>query len=233
LVFDFFTSQLSAALKTKHDMEDAASYVLFHPSAQGQNQEIYEPYPQLSEFKRPRDSSETELPWVILTNRYILTFIHQQPHVIDVVALHQYKLEKQISQLVLPLASRPLLVPIRYSLPLKLQNHKEHLEQGLKQLGVGLEWIGEHEVQIRSIPLCMPYLDLRLFLDSVAECGVVQQSTLMELMSRSQLFDPRLLSLEEKIDLNELLLHIYQEGHQQPGLFKALTNEACRKLVGA
>ncbi|KTC82144.1 DNA mismatch repair protein MutL [Legionella cherrii] len=233
LVFDFFTSQLSAALKSKHDIEDAASYVLFEPSAQGQNQEVYEPYPKLTEFNRTPDTSETELPWVVLTNRYILTFIHQQPHVIDVVALHQYKLEKQISQLVLPLASRPLLVPIRYSLPLKLQNHKEHLEQGLKLLGVGLEWIGEHEVQIRSIPLCMPYLDLRLFLDSVAECGVVQQSTLMELMSRSQVFDPRLLSLEEKMDLNELLLRTYKEGNQQPGLFRVLTNEVCSKLVGA
>lgn len=233
LVFDFFTSQLLAALTSQNAPQEEVSYALYTQPSQEQTPEIYEPYPKLTGISRSIYHSKTELSWVVLNSRYILTVIQQQPYVVDVVALHQYRLQQQISQLIFPLASRPLLVPIRYVLPAKLQSSAVEWELCLKQLGMSLEWAGEHEVFIRSIPLCMPYLDLRLFLDSIVECDVMHQSTLLELMNRTQEFDPRLLSLEEKMELNELLLAIYEEGNQQPGLFKELTHEDCRKLVDA
>lgn len=231
LVFDFFTSQLTAALKSKNEFNEEASYALFEQPSREQEQAIYEPYPKLDASSKSVYNSETELFWVILNNRHILAFINQQPYVVDVVTLHQYRLQQQIFQLVLPLASRPLLVAVRYSFPLKRRSSAPELEECLKQLGMNLEWLGDNEVVIRSMPLCMPYLDLRLFLDSVAACEVVNQNTLLELMNRSQTFDPRLLSLEEKMELNELLLRLYNEENKRPGLFKVFTSEDCKNLL--
>ncbi|KTD71384.1 DNA mismatch repair endonuclease MutL [Legionella tucsonensis] len=231
LVFDFFTSQLTAALKSKNEFDEEASYALLEQPSREQEQAIYEPYPKLDASSKSVYNSEAELSWVILNNRHILAFINQQPYVVDVVTLHQYRLQQQIFQLVLPLASRPLLVAVRYSFPLKRRSSAPELEECLKQLGMNLEWLGDNEVVIRSMPLCMPYLDLRLFLDSVAACEVVNQNTLLELMNRSQTFDPRLLSLEEKMELNELFLRLYNEENKRPGLFKVLTSEDCKNLL--
>ncbi|KTD44185.1 DNA mismatch repair endonuclease MutL [Legionella parisiensis] len=231
LVFDFFKSQLTAALKSKNELNEETSYSSFEQKSHVQVQEIYEPYPKLAPSSKSVYNLETELPWIILNRRYILAFIHQQPYIVDVVTLHQYRLQEQMSQLVLPLASRPLLVAMRYSFPQKFQGSSLALEQYLKQLGMNLEWLGANEAVIRSIPLCMPHLDLRLFLDSVAACDVVNQNTLFELMNRSQIFDPRLLSLEEKRELNELFLRLYNEANKKPGLFKMLTSEDCKKLL--
>ncbi|HHF7366960.1 TPA: DNA mismatch repair endonuclease MutL [Legionella bozemanae] len=231
LVFDFFTSQLTVALKTKNESNEEISYTLFKQLRHKQAQAIYEPYPKLAVSSKSVYNLETELSWIILNSRYILVFIHQQPYVVDVVALHQYRLQEQIPQLVLPLASRPLLVAMRYSFPQKLQGSLLELEQYLKQLGVNLEWLGDNEVIIRSIPLCMPHLDLRLFLDAVAACDVVNQNTFLELMNRSQILDPRLLSLEEKMELNKLFLRLYNEENKKSGLFKVLTSDDCKNLL--
>ncbi|KTD01644.1 DNA mismatch repair endonuclease MutL [Fluoribacter gormanii] len=232
LVFDFFTSQLTAALKSKKETSEEVVYVLSEQQHQNQVQTIYEPYPKLAVPSKSIYNFETELSWVILNNKYILVFINQQPYVVDIVTLYQCRMKEQIHDLRFPLASRPLLVPIRYSFPQKHQSRSMELVQNLKALGINLDWAGDNEVLICSIPLCMPYLDLRLFLDSIAE-GDVQQQQLLELMNQSQTFDPRLLSLEEKMDLNELLLKIYKEDSKRQGLLKALTNEECKKLVDA
>ncbi len=233
LVFDFFTSQLTAALRSKDDINEEA-YALREQPSSNQAQVIYEPYPQLAtSSSKSIYNLETELPWIILNNSYILAFIHQQPYVVDIVALHQYRLLEQMPQLVFPLASRPLLVPIRYAFPQKIQSSIQEFTQHLKQVGVNLEWLRDNEVLVRSIPLCMPYLDLRLFLDSVADCDVVHQNKLLELMSRSQIFDPRLLGFEEKMALNELLLRIYKEENKRPGLVKILTIDDCKNLLQA
>jgi DNA mismatch repair protein MutL len=101
----------------------------------------------------------------------------------------------------------------------------------LSQLGIHLDLAGEHEVLIRTLPRSTPYLDLRVFLDAVAALEVVHQDKLLELMSQAQIFDPRLLSFEEKMELHQLLIKSHGQKSTQPGLFKALTVDDCRNLL--
>ncbi|MGA9315232.1 MAG: hypothetical protein WBV77_11445 [Solirubrobacteraceae bacterium] len=101
-----------------------------------------------------------EVPWVILNKSYILAFIKQQPYVVDLLALQKQVLQEHLSQLALPWASRPLLVPIRYLVTQKFKTRVPELSQNLIQLGMHLELLGENEVLIRTIPLNIPYLDL-------------------------------------------------------------------------
>lgn len=230
LVHDFFTSQLTAALRAQPQVNTEEPYVLEAAAAEPTNT-IGEPYPQLFALTPRHVAVETEAPWIILNPHYLLVFIQQQPYLVDVFALQQHLLQEQLAQQTLPLASRPLLVPIRYPLSAALKQELTELRQNLSQLGILLELSGEHEVLIRTIPLSIPYLDLRLFLDALASSERLHLDALLTLVCQAQVFDPRLLSLEEKMELNQLLIKSHGQEQHKPGLFKALTVEDCRKLL--
>ncbi|WP_027270890.1 DNA mismatch repair endonuclease MutL [Legionella sainthelensi] len=227
LIFDFFTSQLAAALETQKKTNHETVCDL--NMAVNQAKEIYEPYPKLALISEQVNSVEQR--WVILNNHYILVFLHQQPYVVNLSALQQFKVRQQLAGFSFPLASRPLLVPIRCSFPYKIVSNLPDLIQSLDQLGIHVEHLGDQDVLIRSIPLCMPYLDLRLFIEALTGLEVINSSKLTDLMIQSQVFDPRLLSSEEKMELNELLLKVHAEKNKEAGLFRALTVEDCRNLL--
>lgn len=228
LIHDFFTSQLTTALQSGQAINAEKIYA-FSPNRREQADQIYEPYPQITPQVVRRENSQTEVPWVILNKSYILVFIEQQPYVIDLLALQQHALQEHIARLTLPLPSRPLLVPIRYLLEDRLKSKLGELSQNLSLLGIQLEPCGGDEVLIRSIPLNLPYLDLRLFLDTLAGSEVFALEQLIELVGQSQVFDPALLSLEEKMELHQLVLKMH--GQEKTGLFKALTIEECRNFI--
>lgn len=227
LIFDFFTSQLAVALDTQKKRNHETVGELNIPANHAKK--ICEPYPKLTLISENINSLEQ--PWVILNNHYILVFIHQQPYLVNLIALQQFKIQQQLSELSFPLASRPLLVPIRYSLPPQNTVNFPNFIQCLCQLGIHIEPFSDQEVLIRSIPLCMPYLDLRLFLETVIAQEVLHSSKLVELMIQAQVVDPRLLSHEEKMELNELLLNVHAEKNKETGLFRALTVDDCRNLL--
>lgn len=236
LVHDFFTSQLGAALRLvttepvfepKPEKNYQPNYEIAVQSAK----EICEPYSQLELLSREPPRQETDVSWVILNNQYILSFIQQTPFLINLLALHQYAVQERLAQQALPWASRPLLVPIRYRLEQQLVAKITDLSASLEQLGIRCELSGVNEVLIRTIPISVPYLDLRLFLDAVAAIEEWSLEQLSELMSQSQVFDPRLLSREEKIELNQIFAKIQGGENQKAGLFKALTIEHCQSLL--
>lgn len=229
LVFDFFTSQLAAALKSEATCNKKTTYSLGVEENIIKTQEIYEPYPHLSE-KRLGGSTHhhNEVSWVILNNRFVLVFLNEKPYIVDYVALQQYAVRLQLVQRALPLAGRPLLVPIRYSVQHDLACSSIELSHYLNQLGIHVQWVGTSELVIGSIPLCTPYLDLRLFLDEVCGLKSFHQHQLVELIAQSQVVDPKLVSVEEKIYFNELLLQM--DDTEKRNVFRPLTIEVCQDL---
>ncbi|MFT4058557.1 MAG: DNA mismatch repair endonuclease MutL [Legionella sp.] len=230
LVHDFFTSQLSMALHAGEKQKEEVLYELISEPPQAQKH-LCEPYPQPFVPEPRIEQPNDEVSWVILNNCYILALVQQQPYLVDAQALYQQMIEERLKQSVLPLPSRPLLVPVRYSLPNALQGEIAKLQQSLFQLGIQLEQSNTHELLIRSIPISLPYLELRLFLDAMITLEKLSPEQLLVLMIKSQVFEPRLLSAAEKMELNQLLMKFY--GHQQKktGVFKALTIEDCRNLL--
>lgn len=233
LVFDFFTSQLTAALKSTQGDNETSHYEREPLLTTEQTNAIYEPYPNLTPQERTIPKMTTEIPWVILNDGYALAFIKQQPYLVNIIALLHYNFQLQMPQLVFPLASRPLLVPLRYSFPTHFKANPTELCRCFILLGMHLEWMSEKEILILSVPLCFPYLDLRLFLDAVVALELLQQQHLLDLMNQAQVFDPRLLSLEEKMELNDLLLRMEGEEDNIKGVFKQLTSEDCWNLLHA
>jgi DNA mismatch repair protein MutL len=221
LVHDFFTSQLSIALHVEQEKKKETVFLKTDHS------EIQEPFPQ---FTMTPQLECMEVSWVTLNNRYSLVFIEKQPYVVDLLVLYQHYVQEQLIQQVKPLASRPLLVPIRTTINDYLKQSIAELISNLSQLGIQLELITDYEVIVRSIPLSIPYLNLSVLFETLRSLDNLNWGNLIELISQAQVFDPRLLSSEEKMELNQFLIK-NQKKHKKLSVSKALTMDACRNLL--
>ncbi len=280
LVHDFFTSQLSDALKSGALKNEERVYEYNSCSASAESTDIREPYlypnhlsateavrilsssaPSEEELKNssqeqkgfsPRTcllapwnngSSRTtvsrkaaypaadESSWVILNNQYILVFLEQQPHLVDLIALQKKWLLEQLSLDNLPLESRPLLVPVSYAVSPKLKERMNELQSGVEPVGIRMEWSKEDKLLIRTIPIKAPYLDIRLFVESVITLESLQLEQLIQVISQCQRFDFKLLSVEERMELNRFLLSVQHQGASSEGIYKILSVDDCRMLL--
>lgn len=258
LIHDFFTSQLSKALRATSSQRHITYQESTDEPVSEQGTDVCEPFSYAQYSNKLRDeftastgnkrivspsgrsgnrsiaygfASEQETPWIILNNQFILVFLKQQPHVVDVVALQQQWVQMQLNQMTFPLESRPLLVPVTFLLPQKLILKMGSLKYDLGQLGLLIETVNDDRVLIRSVPIKLPYLDLTVFFDSLAELENSQFEKLVAILSRSQVFDPNYISVEERIEINELLLHSLNQELKQQNVCKALTIDDCRKLL--
>lgn len=255
LIHDFFTSQLGKALRTTASQSHITYQEGSEEPVMEQGTDLCEPFAYVqhsdkllnapTNYKRMDRASvqmgrggndaapsfDQESPWIILNNQFILVFLKQQPHVVDVVALQQQWVQKQLHQMPYPLESRPLLVPVIYSFPEQLTLKMDTLTYDLGQLGLQIERTEDTRVLIRSVPIKLPYLDLSVFFDALAKSDNVSFKQLVEILSRSQVFDPNYICAEERIEINERLFHSLNQELNQQNVCKVITIEDCRKLM--
>lgn len=215
LVHDFFTTHITKALNSSQ----AAVVEVSTPKPS--SVAIHEPYMPFTvhQFQKP----DSEIPWVFLNSKYILVFIKEQAYVVDVLTLYQNYLANLLSSTELPLASRPLLVPINHTVSCSLE-----MQQILAQVGMQIEVLTPATVSVRSMPIQLPHLDIRCFLDlCTSTASSVSIHKIFEFLSKAQKFDPRMFSNEERMELNKLLL----DSKVPASLCKLLTEEDCRKLL--
>ncbi|HAT1596833.1 TPA: DNA mismatch repair endonuclease MutL [Legionella pneumophila] len=259
LVHDFFTSQLTKALHSNLTDLDTREYAYAIASCNERQNAIAEPAHSRNHIETHGGSSdllpkrsgnsfsssitskgykktsavchpETESQWIVLNERFILVFIKQQPYLVDLVALFQEWTEKQLMKKALPLESRPLLISIRYPLPKQWMHRLDHIKHELAGVGIRIEYPIADELLIRSIPLSAPYLDVRLFFNFLCELDFFHTEQLIALISRSQMFDPKQLTVEERIEMNQLLLEMSLK-EEKHNAYKALTIDDCRMLL--
>lgn len=256
LIHDFFTSQLSKALGTCSSNVYVRYDLPAIPDSEQVN-DVREPAAHSHQWERnsvshvsennkyPLEahsnasvgknnlsswSSEQETPWIVLNNQYILLFLKQQPYLVDVAALQQQRMSMVLKQTPLPLDSRPLLVPITYSLPHQLMPVINDLKSHLDQLGLHIELSNTDNLVIRSVPIKLPYLDLKTFFDSLIRVEELQLETLVELLCLSQVVDPRYFNREERIEINEMFFYSQDLIIKHQNVCKALTVDDCRML---
>ncbi|MDI1351168.1 MAG: DNA mismatch repair endonuclease MutL [bacterium] len=259
LIHDFFISQLSRALQhQKNNASSAApgtstsehskvsepapySWTIASKDSSGKNKETIKT--DIFEVDHAFKTVGREHSWINLNTQYSLIFFNNQPHVVDVIKLQNLWLNKQLESSVFPLAHRPLLVPVSYPLPVSWVTKEEQLADNLKLLGINVNFFKEHRVDVRTVPINLPYLDLRLLLTQINEFATLltntpigneeddRQASLIHLLCTSQVFDARLLSLDEQNELNQLLVE-WQNNHSETTmLYKLLSIEECRKLL--
>lgn len=167
--------------------------------------------------------------WIILNKHFVIWFFSGQPYLVDIERLQQDRLLSALTQAVLPLASRPLLVPVSNKMDCQqfLQCH-----DGLTALGFQLEWQDHGEVLVRTIPQTLPQLDIKKLLHHLAlKDGISTIPTLLKLLVRCQSLDAYQFNHDDKTALFEYLQHELQRTDTSlPGCVP-LDSEKCRAVL--
>jgi DNA mismatch repair protein MutL len=122
-------------------------------------------------------------------------------------------------------------VPVSYAVSPKLKERMNELQSGVEPVGIRMEWSKEDKLLIRTIPIKAPYLDIRLFVESVITLESLQLEQLIQVISQCQRFDFKLLSVEERMELNRFLLSVQHQGASSEGIYKILSVDDCRMLL--
>ena len=222
LVHDFILSQLSQAL-TKPEVAI--------PEKREFKQEIRETYIKqpLRALASTQKVSFDTTNWVILNQGFAIVFIHEKPYLVDIERISQQNHLAMLKQQALPLASRPLLVPIKHKLTNLDQQMFEPYQLLLAQLGIQLDWVEDETVVIRTLPTSLPQLDIKKFLQHVIDTAPVQ-TELLELLVTCQSVDAYQLTQEAKIELGHYLQQQMQLTSSLPWC-RYLDAEKCREFV--
>lgn len=228
LVHDFFIAQFTKALATEQNKE-GTSHNICEPSPQFSSKEIQFKSPLREHAITPVVSSKfslnEETPWTILNKQFSLLWLAHQPYLVDIPCLHQAWLKQQLKSESYPLASRPLLVAVRFSIAKQFKEVNK-LQHALVNLGINIE-IQDEDILIRSIPVCIPYLDLRTFCDGLVPLASFSLEQMQEHLVQAQAIEAAQLGIEERMDLSRFL-------KVKAGDFKAykpFTVEDCRMLL--
>ena len=147
----------------------------------------------------------------------------------DIVRAQQHWLLSLIAQESLPLASRPLLIPISYPIRKIDSQIIEQHKSKLSQLGINLDWVGEASIVVRTIPLIFPQLDIKKLLHGLIN---KHETALLNLVVSSQSFDAYQLKQDDKVLLAEYLLQQLTTSDVLLSWCLRLDTEKCSELFG-
>ncbi len=206
LVHDFIKQQISRLLAERIEAHSV-------PLA------IREDYSHLQGVAYPRI--------MVLNEQFVLAFLNERPCLIDLALAAATRLRKQLEEASFPLASRPLLVPLRYE-----WSRDDAKQSTLSSLGVQLERVSAFECVVRTMPIVCPQLDLAAFLDEfnntatfLLQEGGKGRDKWITLVVKHTVFDARQLSKEE---LEEWV----EAWHRQvPDKIYCLDSATCRTLI--
>lgn len=231
LVHDFITSQIQQAVAAPRISFDYQQQSSAKEIATGK--QIYESYlPSPLPTKKIEQSAAVTSRWITLNAAYALIFMLDQPYLVDIEKLQRHWLLSILAQESLPLASRPLLVPISYPIKQFCLDVVDNYRQSLSQVGIELDLAGENAVLIRSLPIAVPHLDIKRFLVLVFKSNPPTNQQLIELLSLCQLFNVHQVLPEETEMLCAYLQTLYST-KELPAWCKQLSTVLCGNLLNA
>ena len=248
LVHDFITSQISYALglsaSTLHDddfsiTEPRLPMVVREVNSEstvesGENVAVSAKLPPLSSVSYAKPGSHipppNRRPWQVLNTHFAVILLHNEAYLVDVARIQQHRLETFLSDTQYPLASRPLLVPVSCMIEKANYQWIEQCQPLLIQLGIQLDFASETRVIVRTIPLCVPSLDIAQLLLDLNNLPMDQSALLKRLVS-CQSFDAHHLTAEEQGELTHYLQQQHPESSVRKALCVNLNRETCRSIV--
>lgn len=228
LVHDFITSQIQQALAVPRiscDYQQSSGKEIATGRQIHENY-LYSPLP----IKKIEQSTAVTSHWITLNTAYALIFIQEQPYLVDIEKLQRHWLLSILAQEALPLASRPLLVPISYPIQEFSLDMINHYRQSLNQVGVELDLAGENAILVRSLPVAVPHLDIKRFLALVFKLSSPTNQQLIELLSLCQLFDAYQ-ALPEETEILCAYLQTLYNARELPVWCRQLSTTLCENLL--
>lgn len=229
LVHDFISSQIQQAL----DLAKPRQEYSIEPKEETRLEQICEPYSPLplSPIKKSEGSAGELRKWLVLNSSFVLLFLQEKPHLIDVVSLQRQWLKASLTTEPLPLARRPLLVPISYPVKqFKIENFNSY-KQSLNQVGIEIDLASEDAIILRSLPTAIPYLDIKQFLAASLKSALLTPPLLFELLVSCQTFEAQQARQEET---EALICYIESlDNEQLKPWAKHLSMASCLELLNA
>ena len=240
LVHDFITSTISAALaQLKQETPYADAPVAPKLALPTVVREVYTKQPLRALIPVERSVAGSLFS---LNAQFGLLYLDEQSYLVDLLIAQQQQRLSVVNQQVFPLASRPLLVPVRYSINKIDCQYIEQCQYVLLQVGIQLDWVGDADVVVRTIPMLFPQLDIKKLLqclmdvdNSIFELLRTEAPTadeLLKLVVRCQSFDAQQLDGEDKLLLVEYLHNCLRTSQSFIPWCMSLDIEKCRELIG-
>lgn len=175
----------------------------------------------------------TGTTWTTVNEAFAILQFEQQSFLVEVTALARHRLRAILQSEPRPLASRRLMTPIRYAIDTSNIGILIEQVQGLlMDLGIELDFIGETTLVIRTIPQCLPQLDIRVFLDKLTKSMPIKADLLWEWLLGCQTFHAAWFSAEEQAVLWQYFEQIKENIEIKP-FYKQLDVRICRELLNA
>ena len=125
------------------------------------------------------------MEWQIINAAYlIMPLFDKGMHLINIKAVHQMYLKEQLQPEHWPLPARPLLVPV--SCPLTHPDVLDKHQPLMTLLGIDLSIISPTKFLIRSLPICLPMLNIDVFFAGIQSKDRLGQFELIALIIESQ-----------------------------------------------
>lgn len=188
--------------------------------------ENYIPRPQAIET---RVSTQHRTSWTILNPQFGLLTWNGQSYLFDIHQTQQQRCLWSIQQNVLPLASRPLLVPLSIEHHIETSERLKTTFDACRTYGIHIEMNDTHVI-IRTIPVSMPQLVIKPLLMCILEqCPAEEDMPLF--LARFQPTDALQLDIYEKDALADYLIQQLEQGATLDAWCVCLDVKRCQELL--
>lgn len=229
LIHDFITSTISAALAQPKQHET------IHVSVPTSSVPVVPKEVREEYIKQPLravafDKDVTSSKGHVLNTHFSLMFLHEEPYLVDMMSAQQQWLLSVVHECEFPLASRPLLVPVRFAIDKVDCPRLEQCQCLLTQVGVQLDWIGDNEVIVRTIPMIFPQLDIKKLMLHL-KGSIATLPELLQLLVTCQSFDLYQLNAEDQLLLVDYLFQRLRTSSSLMPWCLRLDLATCRQLL--
>ncbi len=203
LVHDFVTSQIAQTLAVDHSSSDLPRENLHSPLKLMETNPPFHkiqaeaPLYPATAFNTAKQHADHAV-LCILNPHFAIVRLRNDSYLVNMKALQQHFLQHGVMMEALPLKSRPLLVPVTFTIAQERLAWFEQQQDQFAEYGVHFDFVSDTKIMVRTIPLLLPALDLeRLFTCMPG----VEHSQFRATLLACQSFDAQQLSADEQENL--------------------------------
>ncbi|PJD92538.1 MAG: DNA mismatch repair protein MutL [Legionella sp.] len=151
--------------------------------------------------------------WMAINAHFVILNLSTASYLVDMFAVHQHAINAIVYNMDKPWPHRLLLVPIRVDIERSMYASLERCQTDLSLLGIQFDFMAETSLMIRTIPLCLPLLDLGAFFLSIPSPHCDQQDLIRHAIA-CQSFDAYHMSSNERDALLAYCLQHWDQMNQ-------------------
>lgn len=188
--------------------------------------EQYIPRPQSAV---PRSSSQYRTSWTLLNPQFGLLIWKGQPYLFDIQQAQQQRCLWSIQKNTLPLASRPLLVPVSIEHNIENSNALQASLDACRTHGIHIE-INDTRMVVRTLPVSMPQLAIKPLLQHVLDqCPTT--ADLPQLLARCQSTDATQMDADENDALGDYIIQQLEQNAVLHAWCVCLDSDRCQEIL--